>query len=278
MHIPASMLHGEICPVTLMVAGVSVLAAAKMYSKSENKISPQRWAGVTAFIFAMQMLNFPVVSGTSGHLVGGVLAASLLGIPVGILSMAMILFVQAAFFADGGMNALGANVINMGVIGVGLGGVLFSFLKARKFSQTAALALASGISVIVAAFSCSVQVALSGTVGFGAIAKAMLPVHVLIGVGEGILTVVLWRVLSALLTVKDETKIFLRLGLCSLLAVVCAPWASRLPDGLESAALKLNVTFSSPDVIFNSLGDYQALIGIAVIWSLTWIMAKRYAS
>ncbi len=289
MHIPASMLHGQVCPVTLAVGAASVVAAAKIYTHRQQKVSPARWAGVSAFIFALQMLNFPVVNGTSGHVVGGVLAASLLGVPAGILSLSLVLFVQAVFFADGGINALGANVINMGIIGVGLGGLLLSFLKAKKFSQTVSLTLASVITVVVAALSCSVQIALCGAVTFGTIAKAMLPVHALIGVGEAILTVVLCRVLSVLLAVKDEKKIFARLACCSFVAVACAPLASRFPDGLESAALKLGLDFSQLPFLLNWFSNYQmpfiahtgisviaaGMAGCVIIWSLVWIMFKR---
>jgi cobalt/nickel transport system permease protein len=280
MHIPTSMLGGQICPVTLAVGAVSVAAAAVVYFQSENKIAASRWAGVTAVIFALQMLNFPIASGTSGHVIGGVLAASLLGIPAGILSMALILTVQAVFFADGGINALGANVINMAVIGVGIGGLILNFLKAKKCSQTVALAVAAFVSVMLAALSCTVQVALSGTAAFGAMAKAMLSVHALIGVGEGILTVGLWRILSAALAAADDRKAGLRLALLSAGALALTPLASVAPDGLETVAQNLGLAISQSAPLWSATADYQigaGLVGVAGVWLFTWIVARRLA-
>ena len=280
MHIPTSMLHGQICPVTLTVGAVSVAAAATVYFQSENKVAASRWAGVTALIFALQMLNFPIASSTSGHVIGGVLAASLLGIPAGILSMALILTVQAVFFADGGINALGANVINMAVIGVGVGGFLLNALKAKHISPTAALAVAAFGSVVLAALSCTAQVVWSGTVAFGAMAKAMLSVHALIGIGEGILTVVLWRVLSAVFSTTDDRKAGLQLAVLCAGALALTPLASVLPDGLEWTAQKLGLVFSQATPLWFGAADYQfgaGLVGVVGIWLFTWIVAKRLA-
>ncbi|MCB9756895.1 MAG: energy-coupling factor ABC transporter permease [Candidatus Omnitrophica bacterium] len=280
MHIPTSMLGGQICPVTLTVGAVSVAAAAGVYFQSENKVAASRWAGVTALIFVLQMLNFPIASGTSGHVIGGVLAASLLGIPAGILSMALILAVQAVFFADGGINALGANVITMAVIGVGVGGLLLNALKAKHISQTTALAVAAFGSVILAALICTAQVAVSGTVAFGAMAKAMLPVHAVIGVGEGILTVVLGRVLSVVLATTDDRKAGLRLAVLCAGALALTPLASVAPDGLESVARNLGLAYSQSALLGSFTADYQfgaRLVGVAVIWLFTWIVARRLA-
>ncbi len=275
MHIPASMLNGQICPVTLTVGAVSVATVLKIYSRSEKKVSSSRWAGVTALIFALQMLNFPVASGTSGHLVGGVLAAGLLGIPAGILSLSLILLVQAVFFADGGMNALGANVINMALIGVGGGGLILEYLKAKKISETFSIGCAAFISVLLAALSCSAQVAASGIVAFSAMAKAMLSVHVLIGVGEAILTVALCKVLSVILTTDNEKKIFWRLALCCSATLLFVPLASSFPDGLEFSASALNLDFSQPVALIST--PAAGLVGVLIVWLLTWGLAQRLA-
>ena len=107
MHIPGSMLHGAICPVTAAVAVAGFGVATCLGMKSEEKPSIAQFASVSSLIFALQMLNFPIQNGTSGHLLGGVLALSLLGVPFGVLSMAIVLVVQSLFFGDGGGKYLG---------------------------------------------------------------------------------------------------------------------------------------------------------------------------
>ena len=124
MHIPDSMLQGAVCPVTLALGAAGVTVAATFAVRSANKPSAARFAGVAALIFAGQMMNFAIPGGTSGHLLGGVLAAALLGTPFGVLAMTLVLAVQALLFGDGGLLALGANVVNMALLGVGIGGLL----------------------------------------------------------------------------------------------------------------------------------------------------------
>lgn len=289
MHIPTSMLHGQVCPVTLAVGGLTVAAATKMFIDSQEKPSPATWAGVTALIFALQMLNFPVANGTSGHLVGGVLAASLLGIPAGILSLVLVLTVQAVLFADGGINALGANVINMALIGAGLGGSINLLLQKMKFHRSAAMALASFISVVTAAFACSLEVAASGIVAYTTILKAMIPVHALIGIGEAVLAVAVFEVLTLSLRKAGEIQIRLRLVFVCAAALLVAPLACAWPDGLESVAGRLHLNFSQTINGFNVFKDYQlpgipepglstlsaGLAGVLLLWFLTWGLASK---
>ncbi len=147
-----------------------------------------------AFVFAAQMINFPVASGTSGHLIGGVLAAVLLGPWLGVVVLTVVLIVQGVFFADGGLSALGLNVFNMGVIGA-LGGyavylLAMRVLPARRTSVAVAAGIAGGISVVLAALGFSLQYLIGGEggVGAGTVTAAMVGVHVLIGIGEGLIT------------------------------------------------------------------------------------------
>lgn len=121
MHIPDSMLQGNVCSATAAVSVLGLVAAA-YYGLKGQRPSASRFAAVTALIFAGQMMNFPVQYGTSGHLLGGVLAAHLLGTPFGVLSVALVVVIQSLVFADGGVTVLGANVLNMAIIGAGLGG------------------------------------------------------------------------------------------------------------------------------------------------------------
>ena len=139
MHIPSTMLNGAVCPVTLAVSAVGVAVAVLVAKKNDNRPSPARFAAVTALIFALQMLNYPVQNGTSGHLVGAMLGVGLLGIPFAVLSMSIVLAIQAFFFGDGGINALGANILNMALIGAGLLGFIYNRIKYTFINRLFAL-------------------------------------------------------------------------------------------------------------------------------------------
>lgn len=150
--------------------------------------------GVTAaFIFAAQMMNFTVVGGTSGHLLGGALAAILLGPWAGMLVLTSVLAVQALLFQDGGLLALGVNVFNMAIIGVLVGWITYTGLK-RLLGDRTWVTMAGGfaaawLSVVVASLVAAAELALSGTSPWGVALPAMGAVHVLIGIGEGLITV-----------------------------------------------------------------------------------------
>lgn len=202
MHIPDGFLDAKTW-ISLDVISVGVLAyaIAKANKKIDEKHIPLM--GVTAaFIFAAQMLNFPVVGGTSGHFVGGVLAAILLGPLAGTLVMSTVLIVQCLFFQDGGLMALGANIFNMGIVGA-VGGyyiylLLKKFLEKIKIKRGMLVSsfIASWFSVILASACCSIELAISGTVPFKVALPAMVSVHVLIGIGEGLITFFILAFLS----------------------------------------------------------------------------------
>ena len=149
---------------------------------------------VAAFVFAAQMVNFPVVSGTSGHLLGGVLAAVLVGPWLGALVITVVLVVQGVFFADGGLTALGLNVFNMAIVGA-LGGYLLyrgllALLPKTRAATAAAAGVAGGLSVVLASLAFVFEYAIGGEggAGVGTVAAAMGGVHALIGIGEGLVT------------------------------------------------------------------------------------------
>ena len=170
MHIPDHMLNGQICPVTAAVSAIAVIGAAAAAFFSKKKPSAERFAAVSAFIFAAQMMNFPVKNGTSGHLLGAMIAVSLLGIPYGMLAMSIVVSLQCLVFSDGGFTVLGANVLNMALVGAGLGGVLYALfvkkLPERSLTYNLALGAAAWASLMMAAFACSVELGLSGTISF----------------------------------------------------------------------------------------------------------------
>lgn len=157
-----------------------------------------RLAAVGALIFAAQMVNFPVAHGTSGHLLGGVLAALIAGPWEALLVMSAILGVQAVIFGDGGIVALGANVFNMGIVGALGGWVLFRFFMRGRAGRRGFLEsafAAAWISVVLTSVVAAVEIAISGTEPIGSVLPAMALVHVPIGIMEGVITV---AVLSAL--------------------------------------------------------------------------------
>lgn len=193
MHIPDGFLSPEVAAVT---GAVSIGVVGYSLRRAGDELDERRvpLLGVTAaFIFAVQMLNFPIAGGTSGHLLGAALAAVLLGPWLACIALTVVIAVQALFFADGGISALGANVLNMGILGALLVGWLM--VGARRVlprSQGAFLGIVAGgawLSVMIGALATSVELALSGTVSLGAVLGPMLGVHALIGIGEAVITV-----------------------------------------------------------------------------------------
>jgi cobalt/nickel transport system permease protein len=290
MHIPSSMLHGAVCPVTMVVGATGVGLAAYWAHKANEKPSAGKFSAVTALIFAMQMLNYPVQSGTSGHLVGAMLAVSLLGIPFAVLSMALILAVQAIFFADGGVNALGANILNMGLIGAGVAGFFFERLKERGFSKSLALGIAAWASVVMGAAACSFEVASTGAVGIEKALPAMLGVHSLIGAGEALLTVLAVAVLASserFLKRNERAFTFSNLVLAAVAAAL-SPFASNFPDGLERIAEKLAFAKFSSEIFPAFFADYHAtfiqnevlatsvagVIGVGLVFVTAFVVGK----
>lgn len=194
MHIPDGFIDGQtsLAGGAVAVAGLGV-CLKKASDTMEDKQIPL--AGLTAaFVFAVQMLNFPVAGGTSGHLLGGVLAAVLVGPWVGTLCVSVVLTVQCLLFADGGVSALGLNIVNMAMVGAFGGYAAFLLIKKllprSKGSVTTAAGLAAGLAPPLAALLFTLEYAIggNGAASVGTVAAAMLGVHVLIGIGEGIIT------------------------------------------------------------------------------------------
>ncbi|AFZ02213.1 energy-coupling factor ABC transporter permease [Calothrix sp. PCC 6303] len=247
MHIP----DGFISP---LVAGTTGALSAGAIALSLNKSKMAygiRLAPIlgltTAFIFAAQMINFPVTGGTSGHLLGGTLAAIILGSPwSATLCISTVLIIQAVLFADGGITALGANILNMGLVGVwvgwGLTQTLQRLLGGSRGRLPLAGGIAAGISVVVAAIFASLELAISNTAPINVVLPAMSSIHVLIGVGEGLVT---GGVLSYLAKTRPDLlpgeqrqfRGFL-VPVVSILLVagVLSLFASTFPDGLDWVA------------------------------------------
>jgi|SRR3989339_182585 len=188
MHIPDGFLSAKTFSVFY---GISIVAVGIALKNLKNNIEEKQvplFGVVSAFIFAAQMLNFPVAGGTSGHFMGGVLAAILLGPFSGLVIMTTVLIIQCLVFQDGGITALGANVFNMGIIGA-IGGYYIYNLLIKIFGRIASVFIASWTSIIFASAFCAFQLSISGIVPFKVSLIAMASVHALIGIGEGIITV-----------------------------------------------------------------------------------------
>jgi cobalt/nickel transport system permease protein len=193
MHVPDGFIDIPVSAAAFVLSAM-ILALAVVRARTDLDDRTAPLAGLTAvFIFAAQMINFPVAAGTSGHLLGGALAAILVGPWAGMLVITVVLVVQALLFADGGLTAIGINVLNMGIVTVVVGWLVFRlgvrFVRSVKGAAIVAGA-AAFISVPVSAMAFVVEYALGGTapVSLTAVAAAMGGVHVLIGIGEGIIT------------------------------------------------------------------------------------------
>ena len=193
MHIPDGFMNASTSLGAGAVAagglGVSLRRTAQTLQEKQAPLAGL----VAAYVFAVQMLNFPVAAGTSGHLLGGVLAAVLVGPWAGAICVAVVLLVQA-LFADGGLTALGLNITNMALVG-GVGGygvflLLRRMLPATRSAVSGAAGVAAGISVVLASVAFVVEYAIGGAGGasVGTVVAAMVGVHTLIGIGEGIIT------------------------------------------------------------------------------------------
>jgi cobalt/nickel transport system permease protein len=191
MHIPDGFLDVKTWATLDVAAAIVVTYSSSKISKElEDRAVPLM--GVSAaFIFAAQMLNFPVAGGTSGHFMGGVFAGVLLGPWAGCIVITAVLVIQALVFQDGGILAIGANVVNMGIIGSMGGYAVYRFVAGtirRKAGIFAGAFIAGWLSVVAAAAACAGELALSGTLPLRVALPAMTAVHALIGIGEGIIT------------------------------------------------------------------------------------------
>jgi len=216
---PVSQLHAPdgflSVPVALVmwVLTVAILAiAVRRTNQSLDERAIPLMGVMAAFIFAAQMFNFQVIGGTSGHLLGGVLAAVLLGPWAATLVMACVVAVQALIFQDGGLVVMGANIFNMGIIGT-LGGfalyrTVAAVLGGERRARIPAAAVAAWVSVVAGAVAMTLQLVVSNTTALEIALPAMVGVHALIGIGEAVVTVAAIGFIAAtrgdLLTLRDS--------------------------------------------------------------------------
>jgi cobalt/nickel transport system permease protein len=299
LHIPDGFLG---LGVALLCWLVTIVLLAMAVRRTQHTLGERQvpFMGImAAFIFAAQMINFPVLGGTSGHLLGGSLAALTLGPWPAMLVMTAVLAVQALLLQDGGLLALGANILNMGLIPVLITYGLFRAVASQSRSvQLVVAAVASWLSVMAAALATSLQLWLSGTSDLAVVVPAMLGVHAVIGVGEALITV---AALAFLLNTRPELvwaageagrvgdRRWIAIGLAIAAAVVLlAPMASADPDGLERVAEDLGFLEQAAEAPYTVLPDYTVpllgetplstivagLIGLAVVGGIVIGVAR----
>jgi len=256
------------CIIAAILVGFSIRWAIKNMTTSKLVIL----AVIAAGIFALQAFNLPTGFGVSGHLVGGALAAIILGSPfASIFILTIVLLIQALIFGDGGVLALGLNIINMGAIAGFIG--FYSYkLCSKKLPKPVSAGIAGWLACVIAAICCALELALVGAVPLIIGLPTMAIYHALIGIVEGIVTAIIVALIFKVrpeLTEKHETKnnetenteakskslkTFLIVGLLIALAIFCAAFflASGSPDGLDSTFL---VSEGQKEIFAPATGD-----------------------
>lgn len=298
MHIPDGFLNFTVLMVFWIATIIFVGIAIHRSQKTLNQKQIPLMGIMAAFIFSAQMINFPVAGGTSGHLLGGALAAIILGPWPGMLVMTSVIGLQALLFQDGGLLALGANIFNMGLITTLIGyGLYATTNKLGNKLQLTIIGIAAWLSVEASALLAAGQIWLSNTSPARIVFPAMLSVHALIGIGEALITVAAFSFIRQVrpdLFNKQETQTSSNLGwilvggLISLGVVFLAPFASTSPDGLERVAKNLgfiHLAQESPFTIFSnyvipSVRDSNfstilaGVVGIILVGSISYLVGK----
>ncbi|MGW1254759.1 energy-coupling factor ABC transporter permease [Streptomyces sp. NPDC002513] len=243
MHVPDGFINAPTSAATGVLAAGALAVSLKGARRELDERTAPLAGLVAAFIFAVQMLNFPVAAGTSGHLLGGALAAILVGPFTGILCVSVVLLMQGVLFADGGLTALGVNITDMAVVTAVVAYAVFrglvKVLPGTRRSVTVASFLAALVSVPAAAVAFTLIYAIGGTtdVSIGKVATAMIGVHVLIGIGEAVITAL---TVGTVIAVRPDLvhgarglgqRLKLRVGG----ELVDAPAAPAVPQALGSA-------------------------------------------
>jgi cobalt/nickel transport system permease protein len=296
-HIPDGFLSA---PVIAGAAAASATALAVAARRSRDTLGERETTllgATTAFVFAAQLLNFPLGVGTSAHLMGGVLVAVLVGPWAGMLVMFSVLLVQALLFQDGGIAALGANTLNVAVIGVGGGYVIYWWLLALFGAglrgRIAAGAGAAYLSTLLVGASVAVELVISGIVPVGPATLVILGGYLLVGVGEAVLTGAILGVLARaqpqLLVTREPPSTGER-GLAYAIAVVSAGLAvaavyvaSARPDMLEAAATRLGIESLAQTTGAAPFPDYTspvgapwvaAAVGVVAVFIVVWLLSR----
>jgi cobalt/nickel transport system permease protein len=305
MHIPDGFLDARTALTSAALSAVGVGIAARALRKTFPRRRVPLVGLAAAFIFAAQMLNFPVLGGTSGHLIGAVLAAVLLGPHAAVVVMSSVLVLQCLLFADGGVTALGANLFNMAILAPNVGYGIYRLVRRiapqSLRARLLATAFAAWCSTVVAAMACTGQLALSGVVSFRVAFPAMTGIHMLIGAGEAVITTL---VVAAVLRSRPELlsedlqpglqprrreAVGYGLLLSVGLAVFVTPFACPWPDGLERVAASLGFEHRATSAAGAPLAEYHfpwlgdsiystmlaGAVGLLIAFALAYGLARR---
>ena len=305
MHVPDGFMN-----VTMSAAtGVISFGTLWAYIRSAKDLIADKFIALTgmmsALIFVLQMINFPVAAGTSGHLLGGALAVIVLGPRLGLICLSVVVIIQSLLFADGGLSALGVNVLNMAIVTSATSWFIVKywvkFIGKNRTSIISVSVIAGILSVVFSSIAFTIQYAIGGTISIpvGTVLIAMVTTHLIIGLGEGIITALiitlLMRVRPDLVYAYDRSEenttkvsIYGLFIILILLLSLVTPFASSSPDGLESVAEEFG--FTQTDGVVLLLEDYgidainnnflstvlSALLGVSVVAVLfNLIIARR---
>jgi cobalt/nickel transport system permease protein len=266
LHIPDGMLSPLISGIFWAISSIVLYIAIRRTRGDLGERQIPLMGVMAAFIFAAQMLNFPVAGGATGHLLGGALAAAALGPWAGMLVMTSVVLIQGLLFQDGGLVVMGANIFNMGLITVVVGYGIYRIAAGRSRSvRLAAVGIGAWLSVMAAAFFTSLQLWLSMSARLDLVVPAMLGIHSLIGLGEALITV---AALSFILRMRPDilephakivktSRGWITAGLLVvLILVILSPLAAVNPDGLEKVAEDLGFLELAAAPSFEIMPDY----------------------
>lgn len=298
LHIPDGFLSFTVSIVCWAITAIILSLAISRSNKSLGERQIPLMGVMAAFIFAAQMINFPVAGGTSGHLLGGALAAITLGPWAAMLVMTAVIAVQALLFQDGGLLVMGANILNMGLITAAIGyGLYRGAASGNRTVRLTVAGIAAWLSVMAGALFTSLQLWLSGTSQLQIVIPAMLTVHALIGLGEALITVAaLTFILQTRPDLIGETSAAARGSrgwvvaglLVSLAVVLLSPLASADPDGLERVATDLGFLHKGAPAPYQLIPDYRlpifgethlstilaGIVGLAVVGAIIVLLGQ----
>lgn len=302
LHIPDGFLSPLVSAVGWVLALVMIAIALRQTRNQLGDRQIPMMGILAAFIFAAQAINFPVAAGTSGHLLGGALAAIIMGPWAGTLIMTAVIAVQSLLFQDGGLLVMGWNILNMGVFTAFTGYASYRFVR-RLLGQNPTSLIASGfvaawLSVEVGAIATAFELAASGTVPLSLALPAMAGVHALIGLGEGVITSAALSLLQVsrpqVLEMgetapgrRGATFVVVALGVAVVVALF-SPLASASPDGLEFVADRQGFLVSAMDAPYSIFSDYvipfisnpavatilAVLVGTLVVFGLALLLGR----
>ncbi len=266
LHIPDGFLTVFVSVICWMITIITLSFAISKTNKALGEKQVPLMGVMAAFIFAAQMINFPVAGGTSGHLLGGALAAIVLGPWSAMLVMTAVVAVQGLLFQDGGLLVMGANILNMGLVTAVIGyGLYRSTANQSKKIKLSVAGTAAWLSVMAGALLTSLQLWLSGTSQLQLVIPAMLGVHAIIGLGEAIITVAaltfIFQTRPDLVGEGSESAKGSRGwiwagGLITLVVVLLSPLASADPDGLERVATDIGFINAGQSAPYAIIPDY----------------------